>query len=244
MSDDKNKMSDKASEIARNIWLAGVGAYGRAVDEAQGRLERAGVEPPKLFRDLVQAGAALEDEAQQAMQAGQQARQSVEERIQRVRDNFNLQRPARGEELRALHQKLDELSARVEALRAELQDSGIIAAPQQPARGSGKRKATGSTTTTARSPQAKASTTRKTAKKGTAADTVTAKTRTRAKAKTKSRAQPLTNTKAKTPKARPAAASKTGKPPAGRKASTAGKTAGTRRQTATTRRPAAGGSAR
>ena len=33
MSDEKSKVTDKASEIAKNIWLAGVGAYGRAVDE-------------------------------------------------------------------------------------------------------------------------------------------------------------------------------------------------------------------
>ena len=96
MNDDKNKVADKAGEIAKNIWLAGVGAYGRAVDEAQGRLEKAGVEPPKLFRELVKAGAALEEEARDAIEAGQAARNSVEDRIQRVRDNFNLQRPARG----------------------------------------------------------------------------------------------------------------------------------------------------
>ena len=35
MSDDKNKVTDKAGEIAKNIWLAGVGAYGKAVDEAR-----------------------------------------------------------------------------------------------------------------------------------------------------------------------------------------------------------------
>ena len=69
MSDEKGKVSDKASEIAKNIWLAGVGAYGRAVDEAQGRLEKAGVEPPKLFKDLVKAGAALEEEARGASQS-------------------------------------------------------------------------------------------------------------------------------------------------------------------------------
>ncbi len=33
-------VSDKASEIAKNIWLAGLGAYGKTFDEAQGRLER------------------------------------------------------------------------------------------------------------------------------------------------------------------------------------------------------------
>jgi len=31
----RNPVSDKAGEIARNIWLAGIGAYGRAVEEAQ-----------------------------------------------------------------------------------------------------------------------------------------------------------------------------------------------------------------
>ena len=131
MSDEKNKMSDKASEIAKNIWLAGVGAYGRAVDEAQVRLEKAGVESPKLFRDLVKAGAALEDEAREAMQAGQQARHSVEERINRVRDNFNLQRPVRGEDLVALHQKIDQLSNKIDAMSAALAASGAVKTPRK-----------------------------------------------------------------------------------------------------------------
>ena len=39
MSDEKSKVTDKASEIAKNIWLAGVGAYGKAVEDALGRLE-------------------------------------------------------------------------------------------------------------------------------------------------------------------------------------------------------------
>ena len=64
-----------------DIWLAGVGAYGRAVDEAQGRLEKAGVEPPKLFRELVKAGAALEDEARDAIEAGQAARLILEDPV-------------------------------------------------------------------------------------------------------------------------------------------------------------------
>lgn len=120
MADNKNKVTDrvtdKAGEIAKNIWLAGVGAYGRAVDEAQGRLEKAGVEPPKLFRELVKAGAALEEDARDAIEAGNAARSSVEERINRVRDNFNLQRAVRGEDLLALHEKFDQLNTKVDAL--------------------------------------------------------------------------------------------------------------------------------
>jgi len=146
MTDDKGKVSDKASEIAKNIWLAGVGAYGRAVDEAQGRLEKAGVEPPKLFKDLVKAGAALEEEARGA---SQNARQSVEDRITRVRDNFNLQRPVRGEDLLALHEKIDRLTNKVDALADALAGSGTVKAPKKkaaarkksPARGTAARKA-------------------------------------------------------------------------------------------------------
>jgi hypothetical protein len=124
-----DRVTDKAGEIAKNIWLAGVGAYGRAVDEAQGRLEKAGVEPPKLFRDLVKAGAALEEEAREAIEAGQAARLSVEDRINRVRDNFNMQLPARGEDLLALHEKIDRLSNRVDELTEALAASAPARKP-------------------------------------------------------------------------------------------------------------------
>jgi Na+/phosphate symporter len=120
MSDKKDKVTDKASEIAKNIWLAGVGAYGRAVEEAQDRLERA-MEPPKLFRDLVKAGTALEEDARESTIS---ARQSVEERINRVRENFHNQRPARIEDLIALHKKVDQLTRKVDKLSKALAEQG------------------------------------------------------------------------------------------------------------------------
>ncbi|MEM8560727.1 MAG: phasin family protein [Pseudomonadota bacterium] len=121
MGDEKDKVSDKASEIAKNIWLAGVGAYGKAVDEAQGRLERA-MEPPKLFRDLVKAGSALEEDARNALEAGNAAKSSVEQRINRVRENFHMQRPARIEDIAALQKKVDVLSRKVDKLARALAD--------------------------------------------------------------------------------------------------------------------------
>ena len=121
MSDEKSKVTDKASEIAKNIWLAGVGAYGKAVEEAQGRLEKA-MEPPKLFRDLVKAGTALEEDARESTIA---ARHSVEERINRVRENFHNQRPARIEDLTALHKKVDQLTKKVDQLSKALAEQGM-----------------------------------------------------------------------------------------------------------------------
>ena len=121
MSDEKNK----ASDIAKNIWLAGVGAYGKAVEEAQGRIEKA-MEPPKLFRDLVKVGTALEEDARESTVA---ARQSVEERINRVRDNFQNQRPARLEDLAKLQKKVDRLSKKVDRLSKALKDQQTLATP-------------------------------------------------------------------------------------------------------------------
>jgi hypothetical protein len=144
MSDDKNKVTDKASEIAKNIWLAGVGAYGRAVDEAQNSIKKATPQPPKLFRDLVKAGTALEEEASEARSA---AISSVEERIAQVRENFHLQRPARIEDLASLHSKVDKLSRKVDAL------TRLIKA-QSAAPAASKKKATAANTP-AKKPAAK-----------------------------------------------------------------------------------------
>jgi len=137
MNEDKNKVADKASEIAKNIWLAGVGAYGRAVEEAQGRLEKA-MEPPKLFRELVKVGAALEEDARESTVA---ARHSVEERINRVRENFHNQRPARIEDLMDLHRKIDQLTRKVDRLSKALQQVSTGAASKRAAgTGSGRSK--------------------------------------------------------------------------------------------------------
>ena len=138
MSDEKSKVSDKASEIAKNIWLAGVGAYGKAVDEAQGRLERA-MEPPKLFRDLVKAGSALEEDARGALEASSAAKSSVEQRISRVRENFHMQRPARIEDISALQKKVDHLSRKVDKLAKALADQGVK--PKAPAKKTTAKKA-------------------------------------------------------------------------------------------------------
>jgi polyhydroxyalkanoate synthesis regulator phasin len=126
MADEKSKVTDKASEIAKNIWLAGVGAYGKAVEDAQGRLEKVGMEPPKLFRELVKAGTALEDDAREALETTTAARNSVEERINRVRENFHMQRPARIEDLTVLHKKVDQLTRKVDRLSKALAEQGAV----------------------------------------------------------------------------------------------------------------------
>ena len=123
MSDDKPKVSDKASEIAKNIWLAGLGAYGKAFDDAQDRLDKATREPPRLFKELVEKGSQIEDEVRDSLSSiRKSSASSVEDRINRVRDSFNFNL-TRGEELAEIHRKLDALTAKVDAL-AKAVDSG------------------------------------------------------------------------------------------------------------------------
>ena len=116
MSDEKSRVSDKASEIAKNIWLAGLGAYGKAVDDAQDRIDKAAKEPPRLFKELVEKGSRIEEEVRDSLSnIRQTSTNSVEERISKVRESFNFS-IARSDELAEVHRKLDELSAKIDAL--------------------------------------------------------------------------------------------------------------------------------
>ena len=168
MSDEKSKVTDKASEIAKNIWLAGVGAYGKAVEDAQGRIEKA-MEPPKLFKDLVKAGAALEEDAREALESSASARSSVEERISRVRENFHMQRPARMEDLAALQKKVDQLNRKIDKLTKALDEAGTLAQPARKKAAAKKapaKKAPAKKTAASKTAAKKASTRAKTASSG------------------------------------------------------------------------------
>ena len=63
MSNDKKKEKSKSrgtSETARRIWLAGIGAYGRAFNEAQEALKDVSGKGSEIFEDLVQKGSMIE----------------------------------------------------------------------------------------------------------------------------------------------------------------------------------------
>lgn len=115
------QLSKSLSESAQQIWLAGVGAFGRA--QAEGG---------RLFDSLVKEGASLEDTARRFAGQGEAVREAVEQRVgqarERASDTWN--RLEKGFETR-VHQalasmgvpgrdELHELSQRVDELTAEL----------------------------------------------------------------------------------------------------------------------------
>lgn len=101
----KGKINE-AEEFARKIWLAGLGAYGKSVEEAQGRYEKLSAEASKMFEDLVTKGETLEDDARTKFKS---TTTDVENRVAEVRKKLGLDsEPA--------DQRIDELSAKIDAL--------------------------------------------------------------------------------------------------------------------------------
>jgi len=128
--------SDKAQaeDVARKIWLAGVGAYGRMFSEATDRVTKATGSANELFEQLVARGEALEDTVRDRL-AENEATAKVAGVIGKIQDFRAEQRAAlktRVETVRkavagatapfnplALAKQVEELTARVEALEAK-----------------------------------------------------------------------------------------------------------------------------
>lgn len=121
---------DKAGDLARQIWLAGVGAYGQAVDDTQQevtrRVARVSQDTSKFFEELVSRGSDLEknlgalgkmsaDVRAEGLRRGADMSLSLEDRLSRMRDMLGLVPAGSGVE-----DKVDSLAADVAALNAKL----------------------------------------------------------------------------------------------------------------------------
>lgn len=141
------RLSKSLSESAQQIWLAGVGAFGRA--QAEGT---------KLFEGLVKEGLSLEQTARKfAGGRAEVVRDVVESRVGQARERATdtwdkLEKVFEDRVQRALvklgvpgRDDLADLSKRVESLTAELRRQGRAPAPrtakQAPARKAGAKRA-------------------------------------------------------------------------------------------------------
>jgi hypothetical protein len=136
-------------DLSRKIWLAGVGAYGRAYDLAQDQLEKVAGSASDMFDHLVARGEQLEDtvretlakneaahkvgEVVEKVQAFSAERQAVlEQRIETVRKVIGdtLAPVAAMNPLAKKHASTEELLARIEALTAEVEALKASKAPR------------------------------------------------------------------------------------------------------------------
>ena len=143
MADKKKKRSN--SDAARRIWLAGIGAYGRAFSEAQEALKDVTGGTSRVFDELVQKGEmiekAVELKSKDLMDKANMPSFNMDERIQKMRSRL-----ARGEEMA---EDLSDIEARLDRLDAKLDEVLAALKPAKP-KAKPKRK-----TTTKRTPKAK-----------------------------------------------------------------------------------------
>lgn len=122
---DKSDKKRGNIDTARRIWLAGVGAYGRAVSEAQEAIKDMSGETSKVFDELVQKGEMIETavsmKRKDLMSKAGMPDLNMDERIAKMRSRL-----MRGEEvaddmndfetrLSAVEAKLDMILSKLEA---------------------------------------------------------------------------------------------------------------------------------
>ena len=95
----KGKINE-AEEMARKIWLAGLGAYGKSVEEAQGRYEKLSEEANKMFDELVTKGETLEEDAKSKFKS---TTNDVENRVADVRKKLGLDSEPADQRLSLIH---------------------------------------------------------------------------------------------------------------------------------------------
>jgi hypothetical protein len=126
-----------SADTARKIWLAGIGAYGRAFSEAQEQVAKLTGESHRVFEDLVAKGEAIEKKVEER---GRKVAARVapgalgfDDRIKRMRERIGL-----GEDHSGLADEVRTLSERVARLETLIGEAPAKKA--RPARKASKKK--------------------------------------------------------------------------------------------------------
>ena len=97
---------DVAEDVARKIWLAGLGAYGKSVDGVQGQYEKVNADSNRIFNELVAKGEVLEGEAKTKIKE----KTAVDQRISDVRKKLGLDKSEESDKINELSKKIDDLT--------------------------------------------------------------------------------------------------------------------------------------
>ncbi len=176
-SSDKKNAADK--DTIRKIWLAGIGAYGRAVTEAKGAVDSLAGKGSEVFDELVQKGEMLETvgkyKASELVGKGKAAVEDIkpdfeiDDRIAKMRARLSGAAEKRDDRLAA---RVDQLEAKLDAILEKLDIGDAAPKKKAPARkrAAPKKKMTTQKTKT-KKPAAKKPAAKKTSAKKPAAKT-------------------------------------------------------------------------
>lgn len=98
--------TDSVQKFARNVWLAGLGAYGKGAQTVTETIDKAYVESNQLFNDLVDKGT----EIQTSLEAKLKQQNVFERKVDEVRDKLGLNQDISDEQIEALTAKVDALT--------------------------------------------------------------------------------------------------------------------------------------
>jgi polyhydroxyalkanoate synthesis regulator phasin len=108
-----------AEDMARKVWLAGIGAYGKGYEEVKGRFEALSTDSNKLFDELVVKGEKLETEGKGRVKDVTNkvaAKTEIETRIETVRTKLGFNSTDSDNKIEELSNKIDALTAAVAKL--------------------------------------------------------------------------------------------------------------------------------
>jgi polyhydroxyalkanoate synthesis regulator phasin len=111
-----------AEDMARKVWLAGLGAYGKGYEEVKGRFEALSTDSNKLFDELVVKGEKLETEGKgkvKEVTTKVAAKTEIETRIETVRTKLGFNNTDSDKKIEELSNKIDALTAAVAKLAAK-----------------------------------------------------------------------------------------------------------------------------
>ncbi len=114
-----SKKPQASADTARKIWLAGIGAYGRAFTEAQETVAKLSSDSSRVFDDLVAKGESIERQMEArgrkvAERIGP-AGSAFEERIKRMRERIGFI----GEDVSPFETRLAAIEDRLAAIEAQ-----------------------------------------------------------------------------------------------------------------------------
>jgi hypothetical protein len=118
-------IKDKAASaevMARKVFLAGLGAYGKSYEEAKSRLETLSTDSNKMFSDLVAKGEKLEAEGKSKFTEAKTklvAKTEIDSRVEAVRVKLGLNNSDADMRIEELNAKIDALTAAVAKLAAK-----------------------------------------------------------------------------------------------------------------------------
>jgi len=126
----------KDMDVARKIWLAGVGAYGRAIGDAQEAYAKVGKETSRVFEELVGKGEELEGTVtsvakhyvpEMAKKHSENVKATVEDRMDRMKAALGFAEAAADQQ-----EQMAGVEARLDAIEDKLDQLLAAAKPAKP----------------------------------------------------------------------------------------------------------------